>query len=264
MPTARPGQATNTGRAPSGIVQPGLRNHLRVVGIVLGAVWALTALAGLLGELAPGLASGGRPHPTLHGSAGEILAILTDNLRILIAPFLLAALHWPAGQRTGRLGDLMILALVLANTAPVGLALGRFGSQLLPYLPHLPLEWAALAASSAAWLAARRGNPPRVLAAYGIAVLILASPAAVCEVTLTPHPRTDRAAGSLKAPGAGIAHGPLHAGPGVVCLRLKSCAGAARSLQGRKLPSPRSARFRSATPAFRATSTTRSPQGGTT
>ena len=108
------------------------------------------------------LAPSGHPHPTLHGTLGELASVIANNLRVLAAPFLLAVFHWPAGRITRRLGDVLIAALIAQNTLAVGLALGRWGDRLLPYVPQLPLEWTALGIAGAAWLTARDGSrPPR-------------------------------------------------------------------------------------------------------
>ena len=70
----------------------------------------------------------------------------------------------------------------------VGLALGRDQGSLVPYLPGLPCEWAALAVAAAAWLAARRGQDrPAAIAPYGAGVLALAAIAAALETFMTPH-----------------------------------------------------------------------------
>jgi hypothetical protein len=64
-----------------------------------------------------------------------------------------------AAQRistTRRLGDLLVLALLAANAAPTGLALGAYGPGLLRYLPQLPLEWLGLALAAGSWLRVRR------------------------------------------------------------------------------------------------------------
>ena len=84
--------------------------------------------------------------------------MIANNLRVLAAPFLLTVFRWPGGRLTRRLGDLVIAALIAENTIAVGLALGRWGDRLLPYVPQLPLEWTALGIAGAAWLTARDGG----------------------------------------------------------------------------------------------------------
>nr|MDQ2897046.1 hypothetical protein [Actinomycetota bacterium] len=142
------------------------REHARRLCGAAACVWLLTAFGVLLGGLAPALAPSGHPHPTLHGTLGELASLVANNLRVLAAPFLLAVFRWPGGRLTRRLGDLLIAALIAENTITVGLALGRWGDRLLPYVPQLPLEWAALGIACAAWRAARDGGRGRVLAVY--------------------------------------------------------------------------------------------------
>lgn len=224
-------------------------------------VWLLTALGALAGRLSPALASGARPHPTLHGTLGELVDVLANNLRVLAAPFLLAAFHWPSHRHSRRLGDLLIAGLVAGNSIAVGLALGRYGSRLLPFVSQLPLEWTALAVAGAAWLAARAGSPARVLVRYALATLALSSAAAAVEVLLTPHVEHGLRSGREALTLSGDARPPAGSG----CLPAPDFApGRHASRSPCSLPL---AALGSAWPplagAVWATSTTRSPQGGT-
>jgi hypothetical protein len=99
--------------------------------------------------------------------------VIANNLRVLAAPFLLAVFRWPSGRLTRRLGDVLIAALIAQNTIAVGLALGRSGDRLLPYVPQLPLEWTAPVIAGAAWLSARAGVRLRALAVYALVTLAL-------------------------------------------------------------------------------------------
>jgi hypothetical protein len=185
---ADPGAATPAGFLPSQARPAGRRlAHTRRIATVTAGVWLATAAGVLLEPLAPGLAPGGRPHPTLEPTFPAAAGILATNLRVLAAPYLLAAFRWPNSSRARTLGDVIIAAVVLENTITVGLAVGHYGAQLIPYLPQLPLEWAALAASVAAWITARADPRARALVAYAAATLTLAIAAASCEVLLTPH-----------------------------------------------------------------------------
>ena len=125
------------------------------------------------------------PHPVLVGSSGEVLDVLATNLPALCLPLLLALTLAGQGRAWRLLGDLITAAVMLANAALVGAALGSWGERLLPYLPHLPLELAALACSSAAWWS-RRGDP-RPAWRPAAHVLCLAVLAALVEVYATPH-----------------------------------------------------------------------------
>ena len=226
------------------------------------AVIALTALGALLEVIDPAAASNTRPHPTLTGSLGDALEIFANNLRVLAAPFICVALGFP-DSRTGRhVGDLLVLAITALSAIPVGIELLRWNTVLLAYVPQLPVEWAAFSTAVTAWLAARRGVDRRTVAELAAVTTGLLLLAACLETWCVPHrpgtvgvtrSRVDTARDSvsLRMPGG--------------CLATDLCAGTAGSLQGRTLPSPHPVRFRSAAAgAYRATSTTRPPQGGIT
>jgi len=242
-----------------------VRGHLRRAGAAVAWMWLLTVAAAVAAQIAPGLAPNGRPHPTLHGTLGELASVIANNLRVLAAPFLLAAFRWPGGRLTRRLGDLLIAALIAQNTISVGLALGRWADRLLPYVPQLPLEWTALGIAGAAWLSARDGGRGRVLAGYALATLALTISAAAVEVELTPHAHTRQRPDR---------HGLTQAGgPSLLAesgCRLSSpdfAPPTARVASRSHAPFPSRRAFGSARPPgrrYRTTSTTRSPQGGTT
>ena len=132
--------------------------HALRLALVYALLWTITLLGALLGTAFPGLAPGGRPHPALQESWGELASIAADNARVLSAPFLLAFFRFPAHPRTRQFGDLLIAGVLGANALRVGLALGRWHTRLLPYVPQLPLEWLAAALAGAAWLALTDGR----------------------------------------------------------------------------------------------------------
>ena len=119
----------------------------------------VTLLAAIAATLAPELGPATAPHPTLHGTPDEALSIAAHNARTLIAPLLLIAGRWHTSRLTRPIGDAIVAALVIANATLVGLALGRYPTQLPAYLPHLPLEDTALAIAAGAWLAHRLADP---------------------------------------------------------------------------------------------------------
>jgi len=156
------------------------------------ALWALTgaltAAGVLLGVLVPSSAPAGIPHATLTGTPDEALSIFVHNMRVLAAPLILAAARWGTGRTTRAIGDAVVAATLLANPLLVGAALGRHGTELVPYLPHLPLEWAALSVATGAWLAARRLRlAAHTLVAYAAIATTLAIVAAVLETVAIPH-----------------------------------------------------------------------------
>ena len=152
------------------------------------ALTALLVLAALAAVAAPAAARrlwASPPHPVLAGKPGEVLEVLAANLPPLAVPLLLAVSLAGHGRAWRSLGDLITAAVMIANAATVGAALGAWGTRLLPYLPHLPLELAALACSCAAWWSRR--TEPRPLARLPLLVLSLAVLAALLEVYTTPH-----------------------------------------------------------------------------
>ena len=155
----------------------------------LGAVWLLTAIGGLIGLLAPRLAPGDRLHPTLHGSVTDVLSILATNLRLLSVPFALALLGFHRSHRSRAFGDLLVGGVVTLNCLRVGLALGRYSTRLIPFIPQLPVEWLALALSTGTWISARHGAQPRALRTGALLTFLAATGAAVTEALLTPRAR---------------------------------------------------------------------------
>jgi hypothetical protein len=197
-------------------------------------VVGLTGTGIAIGAIAHGLAGDTPPHPTLTGTVGEAAGILVNNGRVLIAPFALWALGFPTGRATRRIGDLIVFGLAALNTLDVGIELGRWGLRLVPYVPQLPLEWAALTVATAAWLEARTAmttRPHMLRLALVVAALLIV--AAAMETWCTPHVRSvatpDRAETSTQIRWLGTA----------VSSHPDFAPTTALSLQGRlRLPSP--------------------------
>jgi hypothetical protein len=156
----------------------------------LGAciVAGLTTVGVSLGLLAPGLAGGTHPHPTLTGSLSNALSILANNACVLAVPIVLAVLGLPSA-RFGRIfGDIIVAALAAYSAVTVGIALGHWRGRLVPYVPHLPLEWGALSISVAAWMLVRDGRPHgRQLLPLACSAALLLGAAAAVETWATPH-----------------------------------------------------------------------------
>jgi hypothetical protein len=163
----------------------------RELAAAAAAVLALTGAGVLAGALDPRLAGGGHPHPTLTGTVGEAGGILLNNLRALAAPFLLIILRFPAARITRAVGDAAIAAILTVNCVTVGIQLGRWQGRLLPYLPHVPFEFSALACSTCAWLIARDDTKRRRdLTVLALAAVALLTGAACLETWATPHRHT--------------------------------------------------------------------------
>jgi hypothetical protein len=220
-----------------------ITTHTLRLALVYVVLWTITLLGALLGAAFPDLAPGGRPHPALHGSLGELASIAADNARVLSAPFLLAFFRLPGHPRTRQFGDLLIAGMLGANALRVGLALGRWHTRLIPYVPQLPLEWLAAALAGAAWLALRTSAPRQTAIAYLAAVLLVVTAAAAVETIATPHAHT-RTLNVEPEPGSTTA--ALHSAVPIPARRaggglpsLGSCAGAGNRFKVASLPSPR-------------------------
>ena len=211
--------------------------------LAAAAVLGLTAVGALLALVDPTLAGRTAPHAALNGTVADAVSILQNNLRVLAVPFLLAALRFPASRLGRHSGDAIVAGLIAASTIPVGIALGRWQERLVPYLPQLPLEWAALTVATGAWLTARRGNAQaRELAILGATVGVLLIGAASLETWCTPQRITDTRAAT---PSGRSSEAPWHLWVSVVAFVTEFAPATTGSLQGRLLPSPHQVRFRS-------------------
>jgi hypothetical protein len=133
---------------------------------------------------------GARLDPVGNGSRtlDRVLSLAAHNFPIVAWPLLLGVM----GAHHNRLGrfsaDVAVLASALVNTASTGAAIGAYGARLLPFIPQLPLEWAALALGVSAWLMQRR-RALLVGEALGLLLLMAAMllAAAVPETFMVPH-----------------------------------------------------------------------------
>jgi len=161
------------------------------------ATWLSTLICAACGALAGGSAQtwlrrliGARLEPALNAppAPGDVLALAAHNLPIMAWPILLGVVgaHRSAGWRLA--ADVLVGVALIANTAPVGAALALYGSPLLAYLPQLPIEWAALALGTSAWLIQRRRPLAR---SEGIALFALTGAVVLCaalvETVGVPH-----------------------------------------------------------------------------
>jgi hypothetical protein len=169
----------------------------RGLGVILArtslGVWTLTAAAALITAAAPAAGQLARDElrlalaPASAPAATRMLSVALTNAFAAGWPLLLALLDGP--HRAIRAVHRALIAGWLAvNVIPVGAAIGAYGTRILPYLPHLPLEWTAIALALAGYLHARRRQAPgRALLApaLGLAVVLIA--AAAIETYATPH-----------------------------------------------------------------------------
>ena len=161
------------------------------------ALAAVTALAAGAGALDHMLVPSTPPHPTLHPTLAAAASILANNARVLALPYGLVILRFDAVRWGRTVGTELLVGVLSVNAIAVGLALGRWQQRLAPYLPHLPLEWAAAGVSASVWAGAvaRAGDPGAttqpvcwrwcVLAAA--ITLLLLTAAVAAEVLLITH-----------------------------------------------------------------------------
>jgi hypothetical protein len=230
----------------------------------VGLVLALTAVGGLLGVLAPALAGNVRPHPALTGTLGTAAGIFANNLGLLSVPFGLCLLGYNTDRVSRHTGDLLLLVLVTVNALRVGVELGRWRGQLIPYVPQLPLEWTALAIAASVWLAARtQPVSRRRLMILAAAIVLLLAAAAAFETWGTPHRKSQTGEVSTSVHRAGEPDAVVGDGG---CHRHGFCAdlGPITSRSPAPFPSPRSVPLGRLVGADRAHNNHRPPQGGIT
>ena len=149
---------------------------------------AATAAGALLGVAGLALIVARSPHDALTANASTALTLLRFNAVVALWPLTLLALGWDRIPYAGHLGDVLVRAQLVGNGLLAGNALGEHPA-LWRYLPHLPLEWQAIAIPVAAWVATRRadvlyGRQQLLVVATGSLALLTA--AAVVETYLVP------------------------------------------------------------------------------
>ncbi|MDQ6815778.1 MAG: hypothetical protein M3018_00005 [Actinomycetota bacterium] len=146
--------------------RPTPTSHIRQVVLLWGGLWAITLMFAVLSLAWPALAPAGRPHPTLHPTLAAVSSIFRTNARVLAVPFVLVLSRFGSGRRSRSAGDAILALTIGTSAATVGLVLGHTGSRLLPYIPQLPVEYAAAAVAAAVWIAHRRDCRAREIARF--------------------------------------------------------------------------------------------------
>ncbi len=166
---------------------------LRTGARVYFAIWLVTLCSAAIASLSPALGRDVRdalalsfePLPaTLIAATSVFLA----NTATLLAPLALAALVTPSVSRLrGVLGTGLVAFSLFPNVVTVGLALGAYGPRLLPFLPHLAVEWLALAVTTTTWLLALRTPLAGArLLQLGFVVALLSAAGAAVETYVGP------------------------------------------------------------------------------
>jgi hypothetical protein len=149
---------------------------------------ALTLAAAGIGELSRLIAPRLHLRPHTEPSIRLALGTWAHNMRIAGWPLLAAALRMHRVRWRRRLVDAWLAISLVGNSVLVGAAIAAGGQRLLPYLVHLPFEWAAIALAASGWiLASRRTMPGRQLAALTANFALLLAVAALLETYAVPH-----------------------------------------------------------------------------
>ena len=121
---------------------------------------------------------------------GHVLVLAAHNLPIVAWPLLLGVVGTHRHRVARLLTDIVVAGWVTANVLPVGVALGAYGAPLLPYLPQVPFECAALALGASGWLL-QRHRPLTITAGLTVFVALTAIvlSAATLETVAVPHRR---------------------------------------------------------------------------
>ncbi len=118
------------------------------------------------------------------GSVVEAATILATNLHVAGALIVLGEVRTIAA-RLASTARIAVVAILAGNVVVVGAAVGSYGLSVLPWLPHVPIEWLALACSAMSAVATR-GSPALDRACAGVAAVVLLTAAAAIESYLTP------------------------------------------------------------------------------
>lgn len=140
---------------------------------------AAAALAGPVHELARQLYPTGPHAPT---DPPGVLELFAHNAVIAAIPGLLVLIRWHTHPTYTRTGTLLIAAVLGTQAVAIGLGIGAWPA-VLSYLPHLPVELAALAAGTQLW---RHAHHPQTTGRWALATVLLLAAAAVIEVLAAP------------------------------------------------------------------------------
>lgn len=154
------------------------------VGVVYGALWACTAAGVGLAALAGVELTTGAPRDALPARPGVAVDLFAHNALVMLWPLALLWLGWAQIPVARIVGDGLVSVHVVGHGLLIGSALGAH-PDTWRYLPHLPVEWLALAVPAGAWLAAGtagRVNPIRGL----IVTAVLLAGAALMEIYAVP------------------------------------------------------------------------------
>lgn len=147
--------------------------------LAVTALTAAAAVAGPLHDLARQLYPTAPHAPT---DPPGVLELLIHNAAIAAIPGLLVLARWHTHRTWKRAGDLLIPGLLTAQAIAIGLGIGSWPT-VVRYLPHLPLELAALAAGAQIW---QHPDDRRQALRWAAITAALLVSAAVVEVAAAP------------------------------------------------------------------------------
>jgi hypothetical protein len=151
------------------------------------ALWGLTIASAAVVAGLPALGARLRDWYAFAPRGGDptrALAIWAANARVVVLILLAAFAMRP---RVRPVLDGLLMIVVGGNVALVGAALGAYGARLVPWLAHLPLEWAGFAAVLGVYTHARAAAPSQRQFAQTAAVAFgLLAVGASVEVWATP------------------------------------------------------------------------------
>ena len=152
-------------------------------------VWTATAAGATLGIAGVHMFAAPAPHDALPATPGTAAGLLAHNALVTLWPLALIALGWSQLRGARAAGHALVAGQLVAHGLLVGNALGQHLA-LWRYLPHLPIEWLALATPAGAWLAAPRHTcrSRRWLGHNLAGVVALLTLAAIVETYLVPLP----------------------------------------------------------------------------
>lgn len=176
------------------VVDEAVPSPIALAGIVYAVLWCAAAvIAFLIAGYPPvqhfaaeQLSLSLRPAP--QPRVGDVVAFFVANFRhggwmLLVALILPPRMSW----RFATTLDTVVGAVVLLNVMVVAAAIAVAGTELLPFVPHLPVEWAGLAVAAGGWIRARCGASRREVVAHLAVFTVLIALAAGVEVYAVPH-----------------------------------------------------------------------------
>lgn len=98
------------------------------------------------------------PHDPNARNISTALRLWLHNSKLSLAPIALAAAvqHHPGKLR--RAGDIVLAFIFALDLIPLGVDLGTWGGQLLPYIPNAPVELLAATSGFVSWWLVTRGR----------------------------------------------------------------------------------------------------------